>query len=113
MNAFRRLRVEMHRAGMPFTYWERFVFVCQKACWVLSVFLRKRNFMNEIAVGVQLDGMIDVGVAGEDENWTTHVLDLREAEFLHEELGRAIARQKERGFSQPVAAPKIETSGAP
>ncbi len=58
---------------------------------------------NDIAVGVQIDGTIDIGVLPDGEDWSTHTIDLEQAEFLHEELGRAIARQKERGFPKAEA----------
>ena len=48
----------------------------------------------------------------EDENgWNLSNVNLAEAEFLHEELGRAIARQKERGFPKP--APDLEAAKLP
>jgi hypothetical protein len=58
-----------------------------------------------MSVGVRMDGSVDVEIADEDEDgggWNFSNLELSEAEYLHEELGRAIARQKERGFPKPV-----------
>lgn len=57
-----------------------------------------------ISVGVRMDGSVDVEIAKEDEEedgWNFSNLGLEEAEFLHFELGRAISRQKERGFPKP------------
>lgn len=60
-----------------------------------------------ISVGARMDGTVDVDIRDDDgELWNTNNLKLEEAEFLHEELGRVIARQRERGF--PKAAPPAD-----
>ena len=61
-----------------------------------------------IAVAVRRDGSVDVDVEDKEGNgWNTNNLSVAEAEYLYIELGRAIARQKERGF------PKTEPSQLP
>ena len=52
-----------------------------------------------IVVGIRRDGTIDVDMEDyDDSGWNFNNLSLVEAEFLYTELGRAISRQKERGF---------------
>ena len=63
-----------------------------------------------LSVGARMDGSVDVDVEDE-EGWNTSNLGLPEAEFLHEELGRAIARQKERGFPKLPEPPKLPDPG--
>ena len=65
-----------------------------------------------MSVGVRLDGTIDLDVAneGDEEGWSLSNVSLEEAKFLHAELGRAIARQTERGFPK---APAEEAPGLP
>jgi len=60
--------------------------------------------LKALSVGTRMDGSIDVDIEKESDEksgWSTSNLELQEAEFLHEELGRAIARQKDRGFPKP------------
>lgn len=67
-----------------------------------------------ISVGTRMDGSIDVDVENEREadgsSWSLSNLNLEEAEFLHDELGRAIERQKSRGFPKPTAPTLPEAS---
>lgn len=59
-----------------------------------------------IVVGVRRDGTVDVDMQ-DDNEWNFNNLSIAEAEFLYTELGRAIARQKERGFprGEPAQLP--------
>ena len=57
-----------------------------------------------VSVGARMDGTVDVDIGpedGQDDGWSLSHLELDQAEFLYEELGRVIARQKERGFPKP------------
>lgn len=58
-----------------------------------------------LSVGTRMDGTVDVDVHRDDEDdgWNTNNLSLEEAEFLRDELTRAIDRQRERGFPKPGA----------
>lgn len=62
-----------------------------------------------------MDGTIDVDVQSNKNNsqWNLTNLEIQEAEFLHEELGRAIARQRERGFPKPEPAAEPAKLPAP
>lgn len=70
-----------------------------------------------MSVGVRLDGSIDLEIAREEDDedgWNFSNVSLEEAEFLHDELGRAIARQRERGFPKPEPAkPALPEPGPP
>jgi hypothetical protein len=77
----------------------------------------KKMGSKALSVGTRMDGSIDVDIAKEDDEesgWNLSNLELQEAEFLHEELGRAIARQKGRGFPKPPPPEKLpELPAAP
>lgn len=57
-----------------------------------------------LSVGTRMDGTVDVDIhKDEDDGWNLNNVSLAEAEFLRDELTRAIDRQKERGFPKPEA----------
>lgn len=58
-----------------------------------------------LSVGTRMDGTVDVDIHKDDEDdgWNTNNVTLAEAEFLRDELTRAIDRQRERGFPRPEA----------
>lgn len=64
-----------------------------------------------VSVGARMDGTVDVDIGPEDGedsgSWNLSHLELDQAEFLYEELGRVIARQKERGFPKTPPAPQL------
>lgn len=67
-----------------------------------------------VSVGARMDGSVDVDIGPDEEDkdgqWSLSHVQLDEAEFLYEELGRVIARQKERGYPKPE--PKAEPEPA-
>lgn len=70
---------------------------------------RKMGIENGLSVGIRMDGSIDIDLVDEGGGWNLNNLDLASAEFLHEELGLAIARQKKRGFPKPEEPKLPET----
>lgn len=58
-----------------------------------------------LSVGTRMDGTVDVDIHRDDEDdgWNANNISLAEAEFLRDELSRAIDRQRERGFPRPEA----------
>ena len=57
-----------------------------------------------IAIGIRMDGTIDIDIQADEKDedgtkpWAMSNLSLQRAEFLYEELGRAMKRQHERGY---------------
>ncbi len=61
-----------------------------------------------LSVGTRMDGTVDVDIENGDPDdtpgrWNTNNLSLAEAEFLRDELTRALERQRSRGFPTPEA----------
>ncbi len=59
--------------------------------------------MRGISVGTRMDGTVDVDVENDDDGWNYSNLELAEAEFLRDELTRAIERQRARGYPKALA----------
>jgi len=57
--------------------------------------------MRGISVGTRMDGTVDVDVADDEDGWSYSNLGVEEAEFLRDELTRAIERQRARGYPRP------------
>jgi hypothetical protein len=69
----------------------------------------KKMGLKGLSVGTRMDGTVDVDLHRDEDDggWNANNLCLEEAEFLRDELTRAIERQRERGF------PKAEAPALP
>lgn len=79
--------------------------------------LNEMGISKGVSIGVRMDGTIDVDLEeeGDGEEWGLHNLNLSAAKYLHEELGRAIARQIERGFDEhlPTDSESVKDKSEP